>query len=60
MDPLTRLLLRAAHWLRHPPSPRRAKVMLAAVLLALAVVAVERWIGWPDWAQTERVPILRR
>jgi hypothetical protein len=54
MDPLTRLLFTLARWFRHPPSPRMARVMLAALLLSLAIVAVERWIGWPEWLQAER------
>lgn len=33
--------------------------MLVALGLALAVVAMERGLGWPDWLRAERVPVLR-
>ena len=51
-------LLRMAKWVRHPPSPRRVKIVAIAVAAALAVAALE-WFGlWPDWAQLE--PLARR
>ena len=49
MDPMTRILIRLSQWLRRPPSRRQA----------IAIVLVERHVGWPDWAQSERVPIRR-
>lgn len=42
-------LLRMAKWARHPPSWQRVRLVFAVVALCLLVVAVERWIGWPDW-----------
>ena len=42
-------LLRMTHWLRHPPSGRQLRFMLAAVALALLLVGVEHFWGWPDW-----------
>ena len=60
MDPVTNLLVRMSMWVRHPPAPRTAIAMLVALLLAFAVVGVERYIGWPDWAHVERVPMIRR
>ncbi|GAB4286733.1 MAG: hypothetical protein Kow0058_06270 [Roseovarius sp.] len=44
-----RWLLRMAKWAHRPPGPRRVALVLAIVALCLAVVAVERYIGWPDW-----------
>ncbi len=59
MDPLTRLLIRLAQWFRHPPPRSRIVLTLAAAALAIGIVLIERYVGWPDWAQTERVPIRR-
>jgi hypothetical protein len=28
--------------------------MVVVIALALALVAVETWIGWPDWARADR------
>jgi hypothetical protein len=59
MDPLTRILIRLAQWHRNPP-PRRTIVIILVVLgLALLLVAIERFVGWPDWATTDRAPIRR-
>ncbi|NKC32528.1 hypothetical protein [Falsiroseomonas selenitidurans] len=59
MDPLTRILWRLAQWWRHPPSPYFVRILVATLLVVLAVVLVERFIGWPEWLRTERVPIRR-
>lgn len=59
MDPFTRLLIRLVEWFRNPPSPARIKLILAVVALCLILVAIERFIGWPDWLTAERVPIRR-
>jgi hypothetical protein len=53
MDPLTRTLVQAAHWLRHPPSRTHVRIMAVVLVLALLRVAVETWIGWPDWARVD-------
>ncbi|WP_187644510.1 hypothetical protein [Tabrizicola thermarum] len=42
-------LLRARRWVQNPPSAGRVRLVFAVVALCLAIVAVERWIGWPDW-----------
>jgi hypothetical protein len=34
--------------------------MLVALRTSVALVLVERGIGWPDWLRSEPVPILRR
>ena len=59
MDPLTRLGIFLSQLVRRPPSRGKALVMLVALGLALALVAVERFIGWPEALRTERVPIHR-
>ena len=42
-------ILRMTQWVRHPPSSRQVRFMLAAVALCLIVVGVEHVWGWPDW-----------
>jgi hypothetical protein len=59
MDPLTRILWRMARWLRHPPSRNYIRILVVVLVLATVLVLVERFIGWPDWLTTERVPIRR-
>ena len=54
-------LLRAARWLRHPPSPARVKLVASVIVLCLALAAFAKYVGWPDWATTNsmgRVPKL--
>ncbi|HEY8610809.1 MAG TPA: hypothetical protein VIL69_05890 [Roseomonas sp.] len=41
---------------RNPPSRQKLIVMMVALGLALGLVLVERFAGWPDWMKTERVP----
>ena len=53
-------LLRMARWLRHPPSPKRVKLVLAVLAACLALYAVERWIGWPDALTAERMRVPMR
>jgi len=48
-------LLRMARWARNPPSWGRVKLVVAVIVVCLALVAAERWIGWPDWATVDRV-----
>lgn len=54
-------LLRARYWIAHPPSAARVAVVAAAILICLAILGIEHFIGWPDWASTTptRRPILR-
>lgn len=58
MGPVSRILVRAAMWFRRPPSRRLAIVILVAIAASFAVVAAERWLGWPDWARTDRSVIV--
>jgi len=46
-------LLRAVRWARNPPGEGRVKLVLAIIALCLALVAVERWLGWPAWLSLE-------
>ena len=45
---MDRWFLRMARWSRHPPSPSRVKIVLAAIALCLVVVGVEHFVGWPE------------
>ncbi|WBV44511.1 hypothetical protein [Pseudoroseomonas cervicalis] len=60
MDPLLRLSVFLTRLVRNPPSRQRAMMMLAALLICLALLLVERFIGWPDWATLERSPRMIR
>ena len=59
MDPMTRLFIRLVQWYRNPPSRRWLMVAGMAVAASVALVLVERVIGWPDWLYAEPVPIRR-
>lgn len=41
-------LLRAARWARNPPSAGRVKLVLGVIAACLVLLAIERFIGWPD------------
>jgi hypothetical protein len=43
-----RHFLRMAKWARRPPSKERVKLVILIVLICLALVLFERFIGWPD------------
>ncbi|WP_270934445.1 hypothetical protein [Falsiroseomonas oryzae] len=59
MDPMTRLLIRMAQWYRNPPSPRVLAILGAVLALAVVLVLIERFVGWPDWLRSEPVPVRR-
>lgn len=48
-----------AQWLRHPPSRTTVQIIVVVLVVATVLVLVERFIGWPDWATTEPVPMRR-
>ena len=56
MDLFFRLLVRAAIWIRRPPSKQHVYAIIAAAVLALAVAGLEALDLWPDWARTEGHP----
>ncbi|MDZ4135504.1 MAG: hypothetical protein U1D06_07905 [Paracoccaceae bacterium] len=49
-------LIRAARWVRHPPSAARVKLVLGVIAACLVLVGVEHFIGWPDWLTTNGGP----
>jgi hypothetical protein len=52
----TRQLLRMTRWARNPPSTRRVILFFAVLAACLALFAVERLIGWPDWLTPNMTP----
>lgn len=46
-------LFRMSKWARNPPSEKRVMLVLAVIAICVAIYAVERWIGWPDWMTVE-------
>lgn len=42
-------LLRMVHWLRHPPSPGRVRLVLGVVAICALIVGAEYLWGWPEW-----------
>ena len=51
--------LRMAKWARHPPSATRVKLVLGVVVVCIVIVAVERYIGWPEALTLEKQPRIR-
>lgn len=57
-----RWLLRAKRLAQNPPPMSRVYLFFGVLAVALTIVAIERWVGWPDWATLEpasRSDILR-
>ncbi|MEM6934619.1 MAG: hypothetical protein AAF526_13705 [Pseudomonadota bacterium] len=48
--------MRAALWVRNPPSPARVKFVLGVIVIAILIVAVEALGLWPDALTVERHP----
>lgn len=48
-------LIRMARWARNPPSAARVKLVLAAVVLCIAIVALERVFGFPAWLAPQKL-----
>ncbi|CUH53544.1 hypothetical protein [Shimia marina] len=51
-----RHLIRMSRWARNPPSETRVKLVFGVILACLALVAIERFIGWPDALTTKPIP----
>ncbi|MDU8929703.1 hypothetical protein RXV86_20145 [Alisedimentitalea sp. MJ-SS2] len=51
-----RHFLRMARWARNPPSASAVKLVFGIVLVALIIVGIERYIGWPDALTLEKPP----
>jgi hypothetical protein len=47
--------LRMVQLARNPPSPARVKLVVGVIAACLALVVVERLIGWPDALTVERL-----
>ena len=47
-------LVRAARWVRNPPSTGRVILVFSVIGAALLLYAIEVWIGWPEWLQVNR------
>jgi len=45
--------VRMWRWAKNPPSAARVRLVLGVIALCLVLVAVERWVGWPDWLTTQ-------
>lgn len=48
--------MRMALWARHPPSAARVRLVLGVIAVCLALFAVERLVGWPDWLTPSQTP----
>ncbi|TJZ93712.1 hypothetical protein FA743_00065 [Paracoccus gahaiensis] len=49
-------LVRAARWVRNPPSAKMVMMVFGIIAAALVIAGVE-WMGWwPEWATMERQP----
>lgn len=47
--------VRMARWARNPPSGARVRLVLGVIALCLILVALERFIGWPDALTVDRL-----
>lgn len=48
-------LLRAARWVRRPPSAAHVKLVLTVIALCLALYGVEALWGWPEALTPNRI-----
>jgi hypothetical protein len=42
-------LIRMRGWVANPPSMGRVKLVLGVIAFCVALVAIEKLIGWPDF-----------
>lgn len=56
MDLFARLLLYMSRWSRERPSRKLVITVCVAVALILAVIAVERFVGWPEFLTVNKLP----
>ena len=45
-----------ARWARNPPSAARVRLVLGVIALCLALYALERMVGFPEWLTPNQVP----
>jgi len=48
-------LMRMRNWVQNPPSVGRVILVLSVIAFCLALFAVERIWGWPDWLTVEPI-----
>ena len=54
-------ILRIARWARRPPGPRKVRLWLIVLGLALSIGRIEYLFGWPDMLLLEpRRSVLRK
>ncbi|MGC8202382.1 hypothetical protein ACP2AV_06730 [Aliiroseovarius sp. PTFE2010] len=51
-----RWFLRAKRLAQNPPSWGRVKLVLGVVAVCVALVLLERFVGWPEALTLERMP----
>jgi hypothetical protein len=56
MDLFVRLLLQMAQWSRRRPKRYLVITVCIAAVVIVALVAIERFIGWPDALTVNRLP----
>ncbi len=44
-----RWLFKMARWAQNPPSEKRVIFVVSILAVCLCVVAIEMFIGWPEW-----------
>lgn len=49
-------LMRMSRWVRNPPGWRKVILVLAVIALALAIVGLDYFGLWPDWARLDHPP----
>lgn len=52
-------LLRMAKWVRHPPSPKKAMLIMVVVALCFLIFGIEYFFGWPEALTVEGKARLR-
>lgn len=54
-----RWMLRAKRWAQHPPSAKRVKFTFAIIAVCVAIYAVEKTVGLPEWMQVTQTPKIK-
>ncbi|WP_261194279.1 hypothetical protein [Pseudoruegeria sp. SHC-113] len=50
-----RWLMKMSLWARNPPPLKKVLFVFGIIGVCLALFAVERLVGWPDWATVNRM-----
>lgn len=51
-----RHFMRAKRWAQNPPSAKRVMLVFGAILIALAILGLDYFGLWPEWAKADRIP----